>query len=94
MLKTNSEAFKKEATAASEKSRNLQVANSKIQATLDSTLQVTVKYFVRKILVWSKSVFQTTDVISGQPSPYSKRWEHCKAGIPAATQDVNDFSVI
>ncbi|XP_074635323.1 nucleoprotein TPR-like isoform X3 [Acropora palmata] len=39
MLKTNSEAFKKEATAASEKSRNLQVANSKIQTTLDSSMQ-------------------------------------------------------
>lgn len=52
MLKTNSEAFKKEATAASEKSRNLQVANSKIQATLDSTMQVIVKYFVRKIILF------------------------------------------
>lgn len=48
MLKTNSEAFKKEATAASEKSRNLQVANSKIQATLDSTMQVIDKYFCQK----------------------------------------------
>ena len=43
MLKTNSEAFKREASAASEKSRNLQVANSKIQGTLDSTSQVIVK---------------------------------------------------
>ncbi|KAJ7387616.1 hypothetical protein OS493_000951 [Desmophyllum pertusum] len=39
MLKSNSEAFKKEASAASEKSRNLQVAISKIQATLDSVSQ-------------------------------------------------------
>ena len=42
MLKTNSEAFRKEASAASEKSRNLQVANSKIQATLDSISQVII----------------------------------------------------
>ena len=42
MLKTNSEAFKKEASAASEKSRSLQVAYSKTQATLDSTTQVIV----------------------------------------------------
>ena len=40
MLKTNSEAFKKEASAASEKSRSLQVAYSKTQATLESTSQV------------------------------------------------------
>ena len=42
MLKSNAEAFKKEASAASEKSRSLQVAYSKTQATLDSTSQVTV----------------------------------------------------
>lgn len=63
MLKTNSEAFKKEATAASEKSRNLQVANSKIQATLDSTMQVIDKYVCQKNIVYSKSVIQTTNVI-------------------------------
>ena len=43
MLKSNAEAFKKEASAASEKSRSLQVAYSKTQATLDSTSQVTYK---------------------------------------------------
>ena len=42
MLKSNAEAFKREASAASEKSRSLQVAYSKTQATLDSTFQVTV----------------------------------------------------
>ena len=42
MLKSNAEAFKKEASAASEKSRSLQVAYSKTQATLDSTSQVTI----------------------------------------------------
>ena len=41
MLKSNAEAFKKEVSAASEKSRSLQVAYSKTQATLDSTSQVT-----------------------------------------------------
>ena len=40
MLKSNSEAFKKEASAASEKSRSLQVAVSKAQVTLDSVSQV------------------------------------------------------
>lgn len=40
MLKSNSEAFKKEASAASEKSRSLQVALSKAQVTLDSVSQV------------------------------------------------------
>ena len=40
MLKTNAEAFKKEASAASEKSRSLQVALSKMQGTLDSVSQV------------------------------------------------------
>ena len=40
MLKSNSEAFKKEASAASEKSRNLQVALSKMKVTLDSVSQV------------------------------------------------------
>lgn len=40
MLKSNSEAFKKEASAAYEKSRSLQVALSKIQVTLDSVSQV------------------------------------------------------
>lgn len=40
MLKSNSEAFKKEASAASEKSRSLQVAFNKIQVTLDSVSQV------------------------------------------------------
>ena len=40
MLKSNSEAFKKEASAASEKSRSLQVALSKMQVTLDSVTQV------------------------------------------------------
>lgn len=47
MLKSNSEAFKKEASAASEKSRNLQVAISKIQATLDSVSQVSKICHVR-----------------------------------------------
>ena len=42
MLKSNSEAFKKEASAASEKSRNLQVALSKTQVTLDSVSQVSI----------------------------------------------------
>lgn len=40
MLKSNSEGFKKEASAASEKSRSLQVALSKMQVTLDSVSQV------------------------------------------------------
>ncbi|XP_020609857.1 nucleoprotein TPR-like isoform X1 [Orbicella faveolata] len=39
MLKSNSEAFKKEASAVSEKSRSLQVALSKAQVTLDSVSQ-------------------------------------------------------
>ena len=40
ILKSNSESFKKEASAASEKSRSLQVALSKAQVTLDSVSQV------------------------------------------------------
>ena len=40
MLKSNSEAFKKEASAASEKSHSLQTALGKLQATLDSVSQV------------------------------------------------------
>lgn len=57
MLKSNAEAFKKEASAASEKSRSLQVAYSKTQATLDSTSQVTVtkkfRSWVSRIIFYS-----------------------------------------
>ena len=58
MLKSNAEAFKKEASAASEKSRSLQVAYSKTQATLDSTSQVTV---TKKLPSWvSRIIFLLT----------------------------------
>ena len=53
MLKSNSEAFKKEASAASEKSRSLQVAVSKAQVTLDSVSQVSV-IGMRNQMVMSK----------------------------------------
>ena len=53
MLKSNSEAFKKEASAASEKSRSLQVALSKAQVTLDSVSQVSV-IGMRNQMVMSK----------------------------------------
>ena len=40
MLQSSAEGFKKEAAAANEKAQKLQVANSKIQITLDKYSQV------------------------------------------------------
>lgn len=66
MLKTNSEAFKKEASAASEKSRSLQVAYSKTQATLESTSQVNFSVTYENMILKHQSTIVQFETVSSE----------------------------
>ena len=66
MLKTNSEAFKKEASAASEKSRSLQVAYSKTQATLESTSQVNFSVSYENMIFKHQSTIVQFETVSSE----------------------------